>query len=654
MFVVSLLAGILAIAFALFLTIQIKKTAIQSEKAVALQRSIQRETGLFFWRQFRVVIPLFILTAWLIGVFSNQTEAVWLFIGGLLVAAGAVFLAVFTSTETNVRTAEAATIDLKKSFHLALSGGQAVSLFVIGLGLLGLVLAYQLSADPLSLIFYVFGVSLIAFFVRIGGGIYTKSADLGADLVGKLDENIPEDDNRNPATLADQIGDNVGDLAGASSDLLETFLSSVVAAMILGSFLGQNYLIFPLWLAVLSLLACFIGHFGIWLPKETLPSGRETSLILKAIRRGKIIAAIVFIVSAAAISWQCFGSGSYLLIVLIGLLAGFLIGTLSGYYTMPEGRIVLRVASASDQGVSTVVSEGVAAGLMSSFVPGLIVSLAIFSSYYLGGFYGVAIAAVGVLGTLVIELTAGAFGPIVDNAGGMVQTLQWGKAARQRTEVLDSVGNSTAAAGKSFAITAAAFTVVAWLSIYLRQSLAESVSFLNSSILAGLILGATLTFIFCALIIRSVNYGAGQIVAESRRQFQKIGQAEQQAATDSSRPIKLATDNALRGLIGPGAIALLVPLLAGWWLGPETMGGILAGSLITALPLALFMIHSGAIWDNAKKRVESKSDKIAVRQAVLAGDLVGDPLKDAAAPALNILIKLMGVVTLIFVSLFVL
>lgn len=654
MFVVSLLAGVLAIALALFLIVQIKKTAIQSEKAVVLQRSIQRETRLFFWRQFRVVVPLFILAALLIGIFSNQTEAVWLFIGGLIIAAGAVFLAVFTSTETNVRTAEAAAVDLKKSFQLALSGGQTVSLFVIGLGLLGLVLAYQFSDDPLSLIFYVFGVSLIAFFVRVGGGIYTKIADLGADSVGKLDKNIPEDDNRNPATLADQIGDNVGDLAGASTDLLETFLSSVVAAMILGSFLGQNYLTFPLWLAVLSLLACFIGHFGVQLSKEKLTSGREASLILQAIRRGKIIAAIVFIISAAAVSWHCFGGGAYLLIVLIGLLAGFLIGILSGYYTMPGGRTVLRVASASDQGASIVVSEGMAAGLISSFIPALIVSLAIFFSYYLGGFYGVAIAAVGALGTLVIELTADAFGPIVDNAGGMVQTLQLGKDARQRTEVLDSVGNSMAAAGKSFAITAAAFTVVAWLSIYLRQSLAESVSFLNSSILAGLILGAALTFIFCALIIRSVNSGASQVVAESRRQLQKIGLAEQQTTTDSSQPIKLATDNALRGLIGPGVIALLVPLLAGWWLGPETMGGILAGSLITAFPLALFMIHSGAIWDNAKKRVESDSDKVAVRQAALIGDLVGDPLKDAAAPALNILIKLMGVITLIFVSLFVL
>lgn len=655
MFLVSLLAGILAIVFSVFLIFQIKGVSPESEEVLKFGQLIKQGARIFLVRQFRAVALLATIVALFIAVFGGQAQEVWLFVVGLLIAAGAALFAVFVSAETSVRTAEAAKSDFKKSFQIALTGGQAVSLFVIGFGLLGLVVAYHWAAEPLSLIYYVFGVSLIAFFTRIGGGIYTKSADIGADSSGKLEENIPEDDRRNPAVLADQVGDNVGDLAGTSSDLLETFLSSVVAAMVLGSFIGKAYLTFPLWLAALSLLACFVGNFLIRLPKEELSEAEEARSVERAIGRGKLLAAGLFLICAAVVSLRCFDQWQYFLIVLIGLLAGLSIGALSGRYTMPGGRMVSRVVSASRQGPASVISEGMYAGLVSAFIPALIVSMTIFFAYYLGGFYGVAIGAVGVLGTLVIELTADAFGPMVDNAGGIVQTLQLGQAARQRTETLDSIGNSMAAVGKSFAITAAAFTVVAWLSIYLRQTLADSVSFLNSSILAGLLLGASLTFLFCALIIRSVNVGAGQIVEESRRQFREMaGLKEGQTEADYHRPIKLAAGNALRGLIGPGILALLIPLLVGWWLGPETMGGILAGSLITAFPLALFMAHSGAIWDNAKKRVEAENDDSAACQAALAGDLVGDPFKDAAAPALNILIKLMGVITLIFVSLFIL
>ncbi|HQO27462.1 MAG TPA: sodium-translocating pyrophosphatase [Candidatus Pacearchaeota archaeon] len=655
MFFVSLLVGILAVVFSVFLIFQIKKTPPQSEESLMFSRLIKQGAKVFLMRQFRAVALLALIITLFIAVFGGQAQEVWLFIIGLLVATGAALFAIFVSSETNIRTAEAAKDDFKESFQIALAGGQAVSLFVIGFGLFGLVVAYYWATEPLALIYYVFGVSLIAFFIRIGGGIYTKSADIAADSVGKLEENIPEDDCRNPAVLADQVGDNVGDLAGTSADLLESFLSSVVAAMILGSFIGKAYLTFPLWLAALSLLACFIGSFLIRLPKEELREEAEVRSVERAVGRGKLLAAGLFLACAAVISLRCFGQWQYFLIVLIGLLAGLAIGALSGRYTMPGGRMVSRVVSSSRQGAASVLSEGMYAGLISTFIPALIVSMTIFLAYHLGGFYGVAIGAVGVLGTLVIELTAGAFGPMVDNAGGIVQALKLGPAARKRTETLDSIGNSMAAVGKSFAITAAAFTAVAWLSIYLRQTLADSVSFLNPSILAGLLLGASLTFLFCALIIRSVNIGARQMIEESRRQLREtVGLKEGRAEADYRQPIKLATSNALRGLIGPGVIALLIPLSVGWWLGPETMGGILAGSLITAFPLALFMAHSGAIWDNAKKRVEAESDDIAAHQAALAGDLVGDPLKDAAAPALNILIKLIGVVTLIFVSLFVL
>ncbi len=641
----SLLIGLLAIILSVFLWLYLDRDRVRSNRTAEISRLINQGSKIFLLRQ--------MTTAWIIvaavGLFlilwSDYLEAVWFFLIGAMVGGLAAIFGVLVSAKAGPRAAELAQTGFRESFRVAFSGGQAVSLFSIGLGLTGLVLVYHLSPEPFVLLYYVFGASLMAFLIRISGGIYTKSADIGADLVGKKEQGLPEDDFRNPAAIADQVGDRVGDLAGTAADLLETYLSSVVAAMILGWLtLGRAGFLFPLGLASLSLLAALIGGYTVRLigPSDR-NLVREAKRVRAGLRQGRLITFLLFLIGAAVLSVRYLNDWRYFLVVFIGALVGWLISAWSIFYTLPNGRVVGRVARSARHGPAAVVAEGMSAGLFGILGPAAMVSMALVSAYSLGGFYGIALTAIGLIGILTIELSANCFGPIADNAGGIVRAAGLGEEARSRTDGLDSIGNSLAAVGKGFAITAAAFTVLAWLAIYLKIVLAENLSFLDAWVLTGMFLGASLVFFFSALIVGSVNSGAKKMSDQIR------GQMEEQS--NNYRGLILgAANRSLRGLIGPVFIALVGPVLIGWYLGPGAIGGILAGSLTAAFPLALFMAYSGAIWDNAKKQTEPDG---SAGSAVLVGDLVGDPLKDAAAPALNILIKLMGVVTLIFVFLFV-
>ena len=655
MVLISYLIGLLAIILSLFLFRQILRIKVTSEKVASFSESINHGARFFLTRQFQLIAVFAVVIAAIIAFFESHQSAVWIFMSGVLISMIVGLFGVIVSTKANARVAEAAQKNLRESFKIALSSGQAISLFTIGLSLIGLILFNNLFAEPILLIYYVFGISLVAFFLRIGGGIYTKSADIGADLIGKLESNIIEDDQRNPLTIVDQIGDNVGDLAGATNDLQETYVSSIIIAMILGWLsLGSSGLNFPLSLGALSLLASLIGSFAVRLSgSDKNDLLKESKKVKRAFMQGKIWSMGLFLIGSLILSFRYFDNGRYFLIILMGLIVSRLIGSLSTYYTSINGRSVARIKEASQQGVVSVILEGLHIGLSSIFIPSLIIVGAIIFSHWLGGFYGVALVAVGALGTLVIELTAHCFGPIVDNAGGIVRSLGLEESANRNTEIFDSIGNNLAAIGKSFAITTATFTAIAWLAVYLQLTFNDKIYFLNSSVLIGLILGGALVFLFSALILKSVQKGVNSVTQSSREQLQKTLDSRNGLGNHGCL-VELATKHSLREMIKPGILVLISPLIIGWLAGPEVMGGLLAGSLIVAFPLALFMTHSGTAWDNGKKLVENdqKTD-LSAKQAALAGDLIGDPLKDAIAPALNILIKIIGVITLIFVSLFV-
>lgn len=655
MVLISYLIGLLAIILSLFLFRQILRIKVTSEKVASFSESINHGARFFLTRQFQLIAVFAVVIAAIIAFFESHQSAVWIFMSGVLISMIVGLFSVIVSTKANARVAEAAQKNLRESFKIALSGSQAISLFTIGLSLIGLILFNNLFAEPILLIYYVFGISLVAFFLRIGGGIYTKSADIGADLIGKLESNIMEDDQRNPLTIVDQIGDNVGDLAGATNDLQETYVSSIIIAMILGWLsLGSSGLNFPLSLGALSLLASLIGSFAVRLSgSDKNDLLKESKKVKRAFMQGKIWSMGLFLIGSLILSFRYFDNGRYFLIILMGLIVSRLIGSLSTYYTSINGRSVARIKEASQQGVVSVILEGLHIGLSSIFIPSLIIVGAIIFSHWLGGFYGVALVAVGALGTLVIELAAHCFGPIVDNAGGIVRSIGLEESANRNTEIFDSIGNNLAAIGKSFAITTAAFTAIAWLAVYLQLTFNDKIYFLNSSVLIGLILGGALVFLFSALILKSVQKGVNSVTQSSREQLQKTLDSQNKLGNHGYL-VELATKHSLREMIKPGILVLISPLIIGWLAGPEVMGGLLAGSLIVAFPLALFMTHSGTAWDNGKKLVENdqKTD-LSAKQAALTGDLIGDPLKDAIAPALNILIKLIGVITLIFVSLFV-
>ena len=562
------------------------------------------------------------------------------------------------ATRANVRTAQAARKGFKQAFDISLSSGLVMSLFASSAGLLGIGLLYLLFENPadlsltISQIFgFAFGASSVALFARVGGGIYTKAADVGADLVGKVERHIPEDDPRNPAVIADNVGDNVGDVAGMGADLFESYVGAIIAAMAIGVLeFGVNGLAFPLMLCAVGLLASMIASF-------TAKAEKKNSM--RALQFPMLVAAALTALAGFFLVNNYFSDLSLFYTPVVGLLAGLAIGWNTNRYTAEESIYVASIARAAQSGVALTILRGFVVGMKSTRNMLLIIGAAILVSFWLSGLYGIAIAAVAMLSILGISLAIDAFGPVVDNAGGIVHMAGLPEKARKVTDALDAAGNTTAAIGKGFAIGSAALTALALFTTYAAVAELEVINLVQSDILIGLLVGAMLPFYFTSMTMNSVGKAAFVMVKEVRRQFQEIpGLLKGKAKPDYKRCISISAGMALKEMVLPSLIAVLVPIAVGLAFGAAALGGLLVGALVTGVSLGNTLSSAGGAWDNAKKLVEeAKKEKrktkawVKVHDALVVGDTVGDPFKDTSSPALNILVKLMTIVSLIFLPL---
>ena len=696
---ITLVFGVLAGLYAWTVYQKVEELQIKHARVKELSEIIHGGAMAFLKKEYTWLAPFVGVVAILL-VSALGLGAAFAFILGALCSATAGYIGMYVATNSNGRTTFAALSGLQaegteavddptkspaagSALEVAFSGGSIVGMVVVGLGLIGLSVAYLFLNDVTALTAFGMGASSIALFARVGGGIYTKAADVGADLVGKVEAGIPEDDPRNPAVIADNVGDNVGDIAGMGADLFESYVNSILAAMAIGAVyaftpeggqLGLWGIGYPLFLSAWGIFSSIIGCMMI---SRKAPFSDTVIAVTRklpgmgpviaridagdaafALRTGTFVAGGLMIAGTLILSILFFFSNAFsvFLAVTSGVLAGILIGIMTEIYTSGDYRFVQNVAKTSETGAATVILSGISLGMLSTGIPVILICISTLISYYLAGMFGVAVAAVGMLSITGISLSVDAYGPIADNAGGIAEMSELPSDVRKITDHLDAIGNTTAAMGKGLAIGSAALTALALFVAYSQAAKIDKIDIMNPYVIVGLLIGGMLPFIFCSLSIDAVSKAAYSMIEEVRRQFREIaGIMEGTGKPEYERCVEISTHAALTQMVVPGVMAIVVPVLVGFLLGKEALGGLLGGSIVTGVMMALFMSNSGGAWDNAKKYIEEghfNGKGSPNHAAAVIGDTVGDPFKDTAGPSLNILIKLMTVVALVLAPLF--
>ena len=649
--------AVVALLFAFYKIAFVSKQDAGTDRMKEIAAAISDGARAFLFAEYKILAIFIVVLVIAIGVFLKSWTTALCFLCGALFSILAGYIGMNVATKANVRTANAArTSGMNKALSIAFSGGSVMGLCVVGLGLLGASVLYLIFNDTNVLFGFSLGASSIALFARVGGGIYTKAADVGADLVGKVEAGIPEDDPRNPAVIADNVGDNVGDVAGMGADLFESYVGAIISAMTLGAvgtvidLFGDLTVIFPLVIAACGIAASVIATFFV--------RGKDGSNPHAALKMGSYVSALLVVIASIALSKVMLGSYGPAWAIVSGLVVGLVIGIVTEVYTSGDYKFVKKIAQQSETGSATTIISGTAVGMMSTWVPVLLICVSIFIAYQFAGLYGIALAAVGMLSTTGITVAVDAYGPIADNAGGIAEMSGLDHSVREITDKLDAVGNTTAAMGKGFAIGSAALTALAlFVSFTQATGLTDAqVALTSPTVVIGLLIGGMLPFVFSAMTMDSVSKAAYSMIEEVRRQFREIpGVMEGTAKPDYKTCVAISTTAALKEMLVPGIMAVVAPLAVGIILGSTALAGLLAGSLVSGVMMAMFMSNAGGAWDNAKKYIEEGhhggkgSD---AHKAAVVGDTVGDPFKDTSGPSINILIKLMTVVSTVFAAIF--